>query len=166
MRLLVSVIGMIVFGFYGALSSETYLKWIFFLIGCAYASVTFTQAAKCFVESYIAVPKGVCRQIVKAMAYILFITWTGYTVMFIIGPDGLYALDVYQSTIITTILDILAKQVWTFLGHILRIKIHEHIIIHGDIRKKTKLKIAGDEVRWRNLWMRMMRTESSRTALP
>ena len=81
MRLLVSVIGMIVFGFYGALSSETYLKWIFFLIGCAYASVTFTQAAKCFVESYIAVPKGVCRQIVKAMAYILFITWTGYTVM-------------------------------------------------------------------------------------
>lgn len=45
-----------------------------------------------------------------------------------------------------TILDIWSKQIWTFCGHILRIKIHEHIIIHGDIRKKTKLKIAGDEV--------------------
>ena len=123
-----------------------FLKWIFFLIGCAYAVITFTQAAKCFAESYIAVPKGICRHIVRAMAYILFVTWTGYTVVFIIGPDGLYKLNTYNSTILLTILDIWSKQIWTFCGHVLRIKIHEHIIIHGDIRKKTKLKIGGEDV--------------------
>jgi hypothetical protein len=41
------------------------------------------------------------------------------------------------------VLDITSKNMWSFSGHFLRIKIHEHIILHGNITKKTKITVAG-----------------------
>lgn len=145
MRLLVSCIGMIVFGMYAGLSIG-YLKWILYFIGCLYSCLMWVQAAKCYVESYATVPKGLCRLIVKMMAISFFASWGSYPIFFAIGPEGLQMISKYGNAIAHTILDIIAKEFWTFNGHLLRIKIHEHIIIHGDIRKKTTLEIAGDEV--------------------
>jgi hypothetical protein len=32
---------------------------------------------------------------------------------------------------------------WPLAAHLLRVKIHEHIIIHGNLTKKTKIMVAG-----------------------
>jgi hypothetical protein len=35
---------------------------------------------------------------------------------------------------------------WGFIANYLRVCIHKHIIIYGDLRKKVKVNVAGQEV--------------------
>lgn len=145
MRLLVSDIGCVVWGITAALCTG-YLKWIFFSLGLVYGCNTYFHSAKVYMEAYHTVPKGHCRLVVRLMAYSFFSAWTMYPVLFVLGPEGLAHMSGYTSTITTTIADCLAKQLWGLLGHHLRVKIFEHILIHGDIRKKTKMQIGGEEI--------------------
>nr|AHH02128.1 CbChR1 [synthetic construct] len=143
MRLLVSCIGMLITGMAGGLGVG-WVKWTLYFVSCAYSAQTYLQAAKCYVEVYATVPKGYCRTVVKLMAYAFFTAWGAYPILWAIGPEGLKYISGYSNTIAHTFCDILAKEIWTFLGHHLRIKIHEHILIHGDIRKKVQVRVAGE----------------------
>ncbi|PNH09255.1 hypothetical protein TSOC_004141 [Tetrabaena socialis] len=141
MRLLVSDIGTIVWGATSAMS-KGYVKIVFFLLGCCYGANTFFHAAK----AYHTVPKGNCRLIVRCMAWLFFVSWGMSPILFVLGPEGFGHLTVYGSTIGHTIIDVMSKNCWGLFGHVLRVKIHEHILLHGDIRKKTKIKVAGQEM--------------------
>nr|ABZ90902.1 channelrhodopsin-2 [Volvox carteri f. nagariensis]ABZ90903.1 channelrhodopsin-2 [Volvox carteri f. nagariensis] len=145
MRLLVSDVGTIVWGATAAMSTG-YIKVIFFLLGCMYGANTFFHAAKVYIESYHTVPKGLCRQLVRAMAWLFFVSWGMFPVLFLLGPEGFGHLSVYGSTIGHTIIDLLSKNCWGLLGHFLRLKIHEHILLYGDIRKVQKIRVAGEEL--------------------
>ena len=63
-----------------------------------------------------------------------------------LGPEGFGHISAYGSVIAHQVLDISSKNLWSFMGHLLRVKIHEHILIHGNITKKTKIQVAGDPV--------------------
>nr|AHH02126.1 Chrimson [synthetic construct] len=145
MGLIVSCVGMIVFGMAAGLATD-WLKWLLYIVSCIYGGYMYFQAAKCYVEANHSVPKGHCRMVVKLMAYAYFASWGSYPILWAVGPEGLLKLSPYANSIGHSICDIIAKEFWTFLAHHLRIKIHEHILIHGDIRKTTKMEIGGEEV--------------------
>ncbi|GAX82612.1 hypothetical protein CEUSTIGMA_g10038.t1 [Chlamydomonas eustigma] len=145
MRLLVSDIGCVVWGVSAALTTG-YLKWIFFLFGMLYGFNTYFHSAKVYIESYHTVPKGHCRLVVRCMALFFYSAWTMYPLLFALGPEGLGLMNSYTSTITTSFADIMTKQLWGLLGHHLRVKIFEHILIHGDIRKTTTMQVAGEEL--------------------
>lgn len=65
--------------------------------------------------------------------------WTLFPILFVFGPTGIELLSVYGSNIAYCIADIISKNAWSMIGHVLRIKIHEHIIIHGNLVKPTKV---------------------------
>mmetsp|Transcript_1788 Transcript_1788/g.5199 ORF Transcript_1788/g.5199 Transcript_1788/m.5199 type:complete len:522 (-) Transcript_1788:1671-3236(-) len=142
MQVLISDVGAIVFGTYAAFSSG-WLKMVFFLIGCCYGSFTFYHAAKIYIESFYIVPKGTCRFLVKYMAWCFFISWVGFPVIFLAGPDGFGHISIWAEVVGQQICELLAKNVWGLFGHILRIKIHEHIVQYGDVRAPKKLKFGG-----------------------
>ena len=98
-------------------------QWVLFWISCAYSSQTYLQAAKCYIEAHASVPKGICRTLVKMMAYAVFIAWGAYPILWAIGPEGFKQISAYANTIAHTFCDILAKELWTFMGHQLRIKV-------------------------------------------
>ncbi|GFR44466.1 hypothetical protein Agub_g5727 [Astrephomene gubernaculifera] len=145
MRLLVSDIGTIVWGATAAMSTG-YVRAIFFVLGCMYGANTFFHAAKVYIESYHTVPKGRCRLVVRAMAWLFFASWGMFPVLFLLGPEGFGHISLYGSTIGHTVIDLMSKNGWGMLGHYLRVKIHEHILLYGDIRKTTKIKVAGEEL--------------------
>nr|AER29833.1 ChR2-EYFP-betabR [synthetic construct] len=145
MGLLVSDIGTIVWGATSAMATG-YVKVIFFCLGLCYGANTFFHAAKAYIEGYHTVPKGRCRQVVTGMAWLFFVSWGMFPILFILGPEGFGVLSVYGSTVGHTIIDLMSKNCWGLLGHYLRVLIHEHILIHGDIRKTTKLNIGGTEI--------------------
>nr|AHH02100.1 BsChR2 [synthetic construct] len=145
MQLLVSDIGCVVWGVTAALCYD-YKKWIFFCLGLVYGCNTYFHAAKVYIEGYHTVPKGECRIIVKVMAGVFYCSWTLFPLLFLLGPEGTGAFSAYGSTIAHTVADVLSKQLWGLLGHHLRVKIHEHIIIHGNLTVSKKVKVAGVEV--------------------
>nr|AHH02134.1 protein 124 [synthetic construct] len=145
MRLLVSDIGTIVWGTTAAMSTG-YVKVIFFLMGVIYGANTFFHAAKVYIEAYHTVPKGLCRQVVRVMAWLFFASWGMFPVLFLLGPEGFGHIGLYGSTIGHTVIDLLSKNCWGLLGNFLRVKIHEHILLYGDIRKVQKIKVAGQEL--------------------
>ena len=57
------------------------------------------------------------------MAYAFFTAWGAYPILWAIGPEGFQQISGYANTIAHTFCDILAKELWTFLGHTLRIKV-------------------------------------------
>ena len=83
-----------------------------------------------YIEAHHSVPKGTCRIIVKMMAYAFFIAWGSYPILWAIGPEGFKVISPYANTIAHTFCDILAKELWTFMGHQLRIKV-SNCLSHG-----------------------------------
>uniref|UniRef100_A0A061R245 O protein n=1 Tax=Tetraselmis sp. GSL018 TaxID=582737 RepID=A0A061R245_9CHLO len=146
MQVLISDVGAIVFGVSSAFS-EGPLKMFFFLCGCCYGIFTFYHAAKIYYESYHMVPDGLCRNLVRYMAWCFYISWVGFPIIFLTGADGYGPLTIWAEVALQQIVEVLAKNVWGMLGHILRLKIHEHIIMYGDVRKPNKIKFGGKEVR-------------------
>nr|AHH02098.1 protein 91 [synthetic construct] len=144
MTLLVTDIGTIVFGTTAALTKGG-LKVLFFFIGLTYGCVTFFNAAKVYQESFYMVPAGMCRDLVKYMCWIYFISWPMFPVLFVAGPEGFHVISWSGSIIGHTVADILSKNLWGLIGHYLRYKIHEYILIHGDIRKKVHHNILGQD---------------------
>ncbi|GFR44465.1 hypothetical protein Agub_g5726 [Astrephomene gubernaculifera] len=128
MQLLVSDIGTIVWGATAAMAKGP-AKIGFFILGCLYGSTTYFHAAKVYIESYNAIPKGQCRVLVRAMAWIFFATWGFYPVLFLLGPEGYGVMSMYGSTISHTAVDLLSKNVWGLLGHHLRRKVHESMVV-------------------------------------
>ncbi|KAJ9529751.1 hypothetical protein QJQ45_014527 [Haematococcus lacustris] len=146
MGLLISDIGTIVFGTTAAMSPPGYLKIIFWFCGLCYGMITFYLAAKVYIEAYHTVPKGICRKIVRAMAWDYFGSWCMFPILFVLGPEGFGHISAYGSVIAHQVLDITSKNLWSLMGHMLRVKIHEHIIVHGNITKKTQFTLAGEPV--------------------
>eukprot|EP01023_Acetabularia_acetabulum_P067255 TRINITY_DN9231_c0_g1_i1.p1 TRINITY_DN9231_c0_g1~~TRINITY_DN9231_c0_g1_i1.p1 ORF type:complete len:554 (+),score=89.72 TRINITY_DN9231_c0_g1_i1:195-1856(+) len=144
MRLLVSDIGTIVMGVTTA-SSSGWLKGIFFPLGLCYGSITFFTAARIYIESFHQVPKGICRKLVQYMAYMFYASWCMFPILFLAGPEGLGHLSTSGSTIAHTFADMLSKNLWGIVGNFLRVKIHEHILKYGDLRKTTKVTGLGQE---------------------
>jgi hypothetical protein len=62
------------------------------------------------------------------------------------GPEGSKTLSYAGSTIAHTVADLLSKNLWGFVANYLRLCIHKHIIMYGDLRKKIKVNVAGQEV--------------------
>ncbi|GFH12230.1 channelopsin 1 [Haematococcus lacustris] len=96
--------------------------------------------------AYHTVPKGICRKIVRFMAWDYFGSWCMFPILFVLGPEGFGHISAYGSVIAHQVLDITSKNIWSMAGHFLRVKIHEHIIVHGNITKKTKITLAGEPV--------------------
>ncbi|PNH09251.1 Sensory rhodopsin-1 [Tetrabaena socialis] len=141
MLLLVSDIGTIAMGTTAAMSAGP-PKIVFFLLGCAYAVVTFYHASMIYIEGYHMVPHGRSRTIVRCMAWVFFLSWGAYPVLFLLGPEGFGNLSIYGSIIGHTVIDVLSKNVWGLLGHNLRNKVWHHIEKYGDTRRKIRVKLT------------------------
>lgn len=63
-----------------------------------------------------------------------------------VGPEGSKTISYAGSTIVHTFADLLSKNLWGFVANYLRLCIHKHIIMYGDLRKKVKVQIAGEEM--------------------
>nr|AEL28924.1 chimeric channelrhodopsin C1V1 variant 2 [synthetic construct] len=145
MGLLVSDVGCIVWGATSAMCTG-WTKILFFLISLSYGMYTYFHAAKVYIEAFHTVPKGICRELVRVMAWTFFVAWGMFPVLFLLGTEGFGHISPYGSAIGHSILDLIAKNMWGVLGNYLRVKIHEHILLYGDIRKKQKITIAGQEM--------------------
>lgn len=145
MRLLVTDVGTIVCGIASAASVGP-LKIAFFCAGLMYGANTFFHAAKVYIESYHMVPRGRCKLLVRMMALIFFLSWAMFPVWFVLGPEGFGVISHYGSDICTVWTDLMSKNLWGLVGHHLRVSIHEHILLYGDIRKTTVVEIAGEKV--------------------
>lgn len=64
----------------------------------------------------------------------------------IAGPEGSKTISYAGSTIVHTFADLLSKNLWGFVANYLRVCIHKHIIMYGDLRKKVKVNVAGEEM--------------------
>lgn len=62
------------------------------------------------------------------------------------GPEGSKTISYAGSTIVHTFADLLSKNLWGFIANYLRVCIHKHIIMYGDLRKKVKVQVAGQEM--------------------
>ena len=76
-----------------------------------------------YIEAYHTVPKGICRQIVRFMAWDYFGSWCMFPILFVLGPEGFGHISAYGSVIAHQVLDITAKNMWSFAGHLLRVKV-------------------------------------------
>lgn len=99
------------------------LQVIFFCFALCYGFFTFFNIAKVYLEAYKTVPKGICKQLVKVMAYLFFVSWLMFPILFLMGPEGFGHLTTYGSTIAHTVADILSKNLWGLFGHHLRYKV-------------------------------------------
>ncbi len=76
-----------------------------------------------YIESYHIVPKGICRHLVRGMAWCFYTAWTMFPLLFVFGPTGFGINSRYGDEIGHQIADIISKQLWGFLGHMLRLKV-------------------------------------------
>mmetsp|Transcript_12019 Transcript_12019/g.30763 ORF Transcript_12019/g.30763 Transcript_12019/m.30763 type:complete len:472 (-) Transcript_12019:54-1469(-) len=143
MNLLTSDQGTICFGITAALSPHGWIKIVLFLIGLSFGVNTFLTAARVYIESYHQVPKGRCRNLVKYLCGMFFCSWLLFPLLFIAGPEGTGYLTWSGSTIGHTVADLLSKNIWGLIAHYLQVKIREHILIHGDVRKTVEKTVAG-----------------------
>ena len=61
-----------------------------------------------------------------------------------LGPEGFGKISAYSSGIAHEVCDLLSKNLWGLLGHTIRFKIHQHILLNGNLTKKTKVHpLAG-----------------------
>jgi len=127
MSLLVSDIGTIVMGVTAALAYG-WMKPTFFVLGCVFGATTYWSALQVYIEAYRVVPRGTCQRMVIAMAIIYFISWSLYPIVFAIGPEGFGEnMSYHVMNLLYTAGDVLSKNVWGILGHILRNKVHEAV---------------------------------------
>ncbi|KAJ9529550.1 hypothetical protein QJQ45_013935, partial [Haematococcus lacustris] len=84
---------------------------------------TFYLAAKVYIEAYHTVPKGICRKIVRFMAWDYFGSWCMFPILFVLGPEGFGHISAYGSVIAHQVLDITSKNIWSMAGHFLRVKL-------------------------------------------
>mmetsp|Transcript_2452 Transcript_2452/g.6189 ORF Transcript_2452/g.6189 Transcript_2452/m.6189 type:complete len:631 (-) Transcript_2452:284-2176(-) len=145
MSLITSDLGGICMAVTAALS-KGWLKALFFVIGCGYGASTFYNAACIYIESYYTMPQGICRRLVLWMAGVFFTSWFMFPGLFLAGPEGTQALSWAGTTIGHTVADLLSKNAWGMIGHFLRVEIHKHIIIHGDVRRPVTVKALGRQV--------------------
>lgn len=68
-------------------------------------------------------PKGACRNLVRALAWTYFVSWAMFPILFILGREAFGHISYYGSNIGHYILEIFSKNVWTMLGHTLRYKV-------------------------------------------
>nr|AHH02142.1 protein 95 [synthetic construct] len=121
MTLIVSDISCIVTGVQCALSNG-YAKIIWFLVSCAFGLVTYFSAFKTYKEAYALVPDLISKRIVLTMATIFFVSWTGYPLLFALGPEGFQQISYYAMNIGYCLNDMFSKNIWGLLGHTLRIR--------------------------------------------
>jgi bacteriorhodopsin len=141
MKLLTFDQGTILFGTTAAMSTGP-IKIACFLVGLCFGFLTFFTAAKVYIESYHMVPKGKCRRLVLLMAWVYFLSWPLFPVLFLFGPEGFSIISLAGSDIAHCIADLLSKNLWGWLGWYLRYAVRMHILVHGDLRKKTKVLVA------------------------
>jgi bacteriorhodopsin len=99
------------------------MQIVLYIISCIYSINIYYGAGKLYLQSFYVVPKGDCRMIVKIMAWTFFISWFTYPILFIMGPEGMGRLSMRASIIAHCFGDLLAKNLWGYLGHVLRIKV-------------------------------------------
>lgn len=84
MFLLVSDLGTIVWGV-SAANATGAAKALFFCVGLIYGSNTFYNAARVYIEAFHTVPKGICRNLVMALAWMFFVSWGMFPLGFVAG---------------------------------------------------------------------------------
>nr|AHH02135.1 protein 122 [synthetic construct] len=136
MGLLVSDIGTIVLGISAAFATGP-LKAIFFCFACCYGATTMFHAAKVFYDSHNEVPKGACQTEVKWLAGLYFFSWNMYPVIWLLSQEGYQVLTWHEAGILYNIADILAKNIWTLIGHDLRLRIHKFVAAGGKLNKAS-----------------------------
>jgi bacteriorhodopsin len=67
---------------------------------------------KCYIEAHAQVPKGICRTIVKTMAWSFILSWGAYPILWLLGPEGFQKISGYVNTICHTVCDMVAKEFW------------------------------------------------------
>lgn len=143
MELLTSDQGTICFGVTACLSRGGWIKIVMFLIGLGFGLNTFYSASRVYIEGYHQVPKGLCRNLIKYLCAMFFCSWLMFPILFLAGPEGFGYLTWSGSTIAHTFADLVSKNIWGLIAHYLQVKIREHILIHGDIRKTVEKTVAG-----------------------
>lgn len=72
-------------------------EWPFLLSGRdeLSSSHSFNTCVQVYIESYHTVPEGHCRIIVRLMAWVFFLSWAMFPILFVLGPEGFGHLTVY-----------------------------------------------------------------------
>ena len=52
-----------------------------------------------YIESFYVVPKGLCRSLVKYMAWCFFVSWVGFPIIFLAGPDGFGHITIWAEVV-------------------------------------------------------------------
>lgn len=110
MKLLTSDQGTLVMGVTAAAATDG-AKIAFFLVGFVYGANTFYTAAGVYLEAWKNVPEQ-CKSTVKAMAYIFYVSWCMFPILFVLGPEGAGHISGEGSTIGHCIADLLSKNLW------------------------------------------------------
>ncbi len=58
-------------------------------------SRSFRTRVQVYIESYHTVPEGHCRMIVRVMAWVFFLSWGMFPILFALGPEGFGHLTLY-----------------------------------------------------------------------
>ncbi|KAK3280803.1 hypothetical protein CYMTET_11373 [Cymbomonas tetramitiformis] len=110
MKLLTSDQGTLVMGVTAAAATDG-AKIGFFLVGFVYGANTFYTAAGVYLEAWKNVPEQ-CKSTIKAMAYIFYVSWCMFPILFVLGPEGAGHISGEGSTIGHCIADLLSKNLW------------------------------------------------------
>jgi bacteriorhodopsin len=70
------------------------------------------------------------------MAYDFFISWSMFPLLFVLGPEGFHHISAYSSVLAHEICDLFSKNLWTVMGHMLRVKVGRMLLgrmpMHAD----------------------------------
>lgn len=116
---------------------------IFFFFGAVYGVVTFYTCMQVYIESYANVPP-VCKKTVATLAYMFMFSWGSFPALFLMGPEGFDHINIHWSTILHSIADLFAKNLWGLYAWYLRIQVREY---HRKMwfEEQERLKKGEDE---------------------
>eukprot|EP00227_Mantoniella_beaufortii_P012566 CAMPEP_0197575022 /NCGR_PEP_ID=MMETSP1326-20131121/568_1 /TAXON_ID=1155430 /ORGANISM="Genus nov. species nov., Strain RCC2288" /LENGTH=417 /DNA_ID=CAMNT_0043137715 /DNA_START=248 /DNA_END=1498 /DNA_ORIENTATION=- len=137
MKLLSSDQGTIVMGVTAAYSTGG-VKAAFFTLGVFYGMTTFYTAFLVYAEAYENVPAGKCQKLVSHMAWMFYLSWMLFPVMFLLGPEGAGHLDNDGSVIGHTFADLLSKNLWGIWSVFLREAVRAH---HRKLWKEEQMQM-------------------------
>lgn len=143
MRMVVSVQFMLLAGATGAMM-ETVGKWIFFFIGCVFILFGIFFAANEIHGEAHALDE-VAKFYFNLYMYIFYFTWTLYGVLFIFEPTGIDLIGPFESEVAYSVLDMLSKQTFGFVGWYLRwevLRVRPHSFCPFGSRKKSGIIIV------------------------
>lgn len=131
----------IVFGSYAALSVGT-VKWIFFIVALSCGLTLFAQIVNLSIQNYEKFPSE-SRVLIIAWTGLYLLSWGINPIIWVIGTPGLRLISQSMDITLTSIMDVLSKNLFGFVSWYLRwTYLVGDMNYSGTLVRRTKTKIA------------------------